>query len=393
MVLSLSSSLFGNDKAWQIAEPQNEDHLDVTAMAGPIIGRSIQGNSFHYPTGGQRDEAGKLWISNYYAQIHQVNEDFAIDFTPDITYQAPASGDGVAYLQDMSLSLDGSKLILAVSYGHHCVKVYDRDTGDLISTIGVPNGRGNVDQNRLWNPHSAVKLSGDRVAVTSYNGFAPGANNHGSVTVWDISTPTATLDEAGMGFYDGGISAVGTNKIHRPMRMIQDKDNPDHVWISEYTRGKVLKVDTTTWQTIDIINSPPDTTTINNSYGLAQMSDGTIVVASNAARKIYGINPDTKLREWEIRPENYGLADNSMRGVFELSPGWVAWASWGDQLIAVTKVGQTEIPYSQIEVPEGWAIAGTYPEGILDLNSFSSSAYPHEIASKSSPIAILLEKN
>jgi len=377
-------------KDWEVISPVDNSHEATVALIGPRIGRSIHGNLFHYVTGGQYDEDGKLWISSYYAQMQRLNSSLEVEFTPNIAYQAPSSGEGTAYLQDMSLTTDGSKLLLAVSYAHHCVKIYDRDAGTLISTIGIPNGSGNIADGRLRNPHSAIRLTNGNIVVSSYNGFGSNSTNHGSISEWDVSTPIATLVATRMEFLTG-TSGVGNNIVYRPMRIFIDKDDTNILWISEYGRGKILKVNMTTWLTEEVFTHPIGVSTIASSYGLCQMVDGTIVAASNSAKRIVGINPTNHEMVFDIDTTNYGASANGMRGVFEFSPGYIAWADWTTQLIYISKVANVDVQYQTPSIIDGWEVEQSlFPES-MDAN-YVMSVKDHEITSKVQPVAIMSRK-
>lgn len=378
----------GTTRDWEIIAPVDDSHMGIVDEIGPKIGRAFHGPLMHYVTGGQLDESGALWIASYYAQMQRLNGALEVDFTPNIAYQAPARGNGIAYLQDMSLTTDSSKLLLAVSYAHHCVKVYDRETGQLISTIGIPNGAGNIADGRLYNPHSALRLSNGNIVVSSYNGRGDGATNHGSLTEWDVSTAQATLVATRMAFVSGGQSAVGTNIVYRPMRIIWDNDGT-HIWVSEYGRGRILKVNIQTWITEDILNAPSGVGTIGGSYGLTQLQDGTIVVASNSKARIVGINPVTKAEVFTIDPADYGASQVGLRGVFEIKPGYIAWADWNTQAIYVTRVADVTIQFAAPSVPSGWQIEGGTLPDYLDADTYQASARPFEVAQMSKPIPIL----
>jgi len=377
------------NKDWQTIAPVSAEHEAVYNKLGPRIGRSIQGNLMHYATGGMKDENGDLWISSYYQQVHRLTPGLEIDYTPAIDYQAPASGDGVAYLQDMCVTTDGSELILACSYGHHCVRVYNRNTGALISTIGVPNGTGALDAGRLDNPHSALRLPNGNIIVSNYNGDVSGTTNRGHITEWDISAPVATFVASRMDFsHNGGVSEVGSSAIYGPMRIIWDNDS-SHIWVSEYRRARILKIDPTTWQTVDIIHTPTGSPSIGNSFGLCQMEDGTLVVAANAGRKVIGINPETKAVAFIIDPAEYGGSANTMRGVFEIEPGFIAWSDWSTQMIYVSAVGDYSVQYEAPEIREGYEIVNM-PAGMTA--DFTMTVPVKSIMDNVTPVHILSQK-
>ena len=396
MPISLSGQDAGTrDKAFRIIAPQNDDHLAVAEKIGKKIAIGIQGNRINRPTGGQIDENGKLWIANFSSQIQQLNDGFNVDFTPNIVYQNPATagGDGIAWLIDMSVTTDGSALILAASWNGHCVRVYNRETGALISTIGVPGGAGRPIDGRLQNPHSALRMPDGTIAVSSYNTTNLDNNLRGGISLWDITTPTATLVSEAMYPSDSGISAVGTTIIRNPTRLIWDATNPGHALIFEYFSGKIVRVDTAAnWQIVDIITAPVGVTDMRNSFGLAQMADGTLVVASNVAKKIIGIDPVTKSLVFEIDPENYGASNTQMRGVFEIEPGYIAWSDNQTAAIYVVCVEDVSIPYGPPEIPAGWDIITQFVPDYLDTNTFIAEARPDQIADRSVQIPLLITK-
>ena len=393
MPFRLTDQIVGQGRDWQVIQPANTDHEALSAAIGAKIGRTIQGTLMHYVTGGAFDEDGNLWISSYYNKMHRLNEQLQIDYTPDIAYESPDAGDGTAFLQDMSVTKDGSRLLLAVSYGRHCVRVYSQDDGALISTIGVPGQNGNISDGMLWNPHSAVRLANGNIIVSSYNGFGESATNHGTITEWDVSTPAAQLVATRMEFVGDGVSTVGTNKIFRPMRMILDKDDPAVIWISEYGRGKILKVDTSSWVTVDIINPPTEVLDIRNSFGLTQMSDGTMVVASNIRQKIIGINPVTKEQVFEIDPKSYGSSGSQMRGVFEISPGHIAWADWSTQLIYCAQAARFDIAYVPPTVQPGWEVERLNLPDWLDPDDFvARDVRAIDVDQRSAPVLVAIRR-
>lgn len=380
------------NRTYEIIEPLNNDHLQIAAKIGAKIGSGIHGTLINRPTGGDVDEDGKLWIASYQSQLHRLNDSFEVDFTPNIAFQPPASGDGIGYLLDMSLTKDGSRLILATSYGHHCVKVYNRDTGALISTIGVPNSRGDLIDGKLWNPHSACRLANGNVVVSGYNGKGPNSTRSGTISEWDVSTPIATLVATRLEYSDDGLSAVGASKINQPMRMIWNAGRT-HLWTVEYNTGKILRIDPATWQVSDVIQTPTGFTTIRNSYGLAEMSDGTIVIASNAAKMIIGIDPVSKSVAFTIDPELYGGTNNAMRGVFEIEPGYLAWSDYTQSKMFAVCTGEVVIPYQQPSIPAGWEIHPGQLAPHIDPATWTATVSPYEIADKSGPEEVLLRKS
>ena len=238
---AIARTTIGDGRDYRIINPVNSDHELIAERIGAQISRTIQGTPINRPTGGQYDEDGNLWIGQYAEQFRRLNSSLEVDFTPDIALLEPQSSDGTRYHQDVSITTDGSKLILAASYARHCVRVYNRDTGELISTIGEPNIRGDIADNRLNLPHSAIRLANGNIAVSSSQGDGPNTTgNRGSISIWDVSTPTATLVQAVMEGGDDFLSAVGTNKIFRPMKIMWAQDG--NVLISEFQRQRILRV-------------------------------------------------------------------------------------------------------------------------------------------------------
>jgi len=383
----------GIGKNWEMISPVDSTWQETRDMVGVQISRTIQGTSIYYPTGMMRDENGDVWLSNYLtAPVVKLNAELEVDTISAITYQVPTTGDGTRGLLDCSITTDGSDLVLAVSWQYHCARVYNRTTGALISTIGIPGSNGIPTAGKLWNPHSAIRLPSGNILVSSYNGIESNSAQHGSISEWDVSTAVATLvavhTEAGTTPYD---PQVGTNKTYRPTRMVVDSDDSTKIWVSLFTQGYIVRIDTATWLIDDIITSPSGTTSIAQSYGLAESSTGDLIVSSNIAGKIYGINKTDKTLSWEVDVTNFQVPSNSLRGVMEWEPGFVAFAHWSGQAIYIAKTAPEDVQYEVPTIPPNWNLVPTNLPGELNTDTWILSADPHKLDSSVIPYSILSE--
>ena len=155
-----------------------------------------------------------------------------------------------------------------------------------------------------------------------------------------------------------------------------------NVLIAEYVSGRVIRVDPATWQTVEVYNAPSGVDSMATCFGICEMSNGTIVVASNTAKKIIGIHPENKTLEFEIDPTLYGGTSSSMRGVFELEPGLICWADYTNQLMYATSVGGVEVQHQVPTIPTGWELDLTTWAAYIDHNTFVATVDASEIESK-----------
>lgn len=392
MAWTVRSLTVGAGRHYEIIGTINDDHLAVADTIGARIGDSIQ-DPITQPVGGMRDENGDLWIACDNSPMRRMTDGLEIEFTPAITVENAQNGDGIDDLIDMSMATDGSGWLLPCSWTDDVCRVYDRDTGQLISTIGVPGAAGNIEDGRLTNPHSALRLSNGNILVSSFNGEGnPAASANGSITEWDVSTETATLVAVRLLASGNQISAVGLNVIQSPAKMIFDNDDPNSIWVSEYDRGRVTKIDTTNWLVSDIIEAPSGVPEMRRSYGLCQMQDGTIVVSPSLGRRVYGINPITKALVFEITPELYGSQSNNFRGLFEIEPGVIAWTDWSSQHIYSAPISDIQVEYEEPPVPTAWEIIEErLPQG-FDLTTRTLTIPPYDVGRIPDEIVVLLRR-
>ena len=231
-------------------------------------------------------------------------------------------------------------------------QVYNRDTGELISTIGEPSTLGNVADGRLRNPFSALLLDNGNVLVSCYNGAGDNGATLGTISEWDISTPSATLVRV---VTQGGNSIVGSNLINRPSSMVFTDDNKTHVWAVSYVQGLILKLNIETGEVEEIITSPTGAD-IRQSFGFALMQDGNMLIASRFADLIYIIDPVSKALVATLDPSLYGATTVDLRGVFEFSEGIIGFCDWTTQILYLGAIDKVSVQYTTGFIPAGWEV-------------------------------------
>ena len=380
---------------WQIIKPLNDDHLAIAAKTGLRIGNVLNVGSVSDATGAAYDEEGRLWIVSFNNfGPRRLNENLEVDLVPPITYgTSSTTNDWVRWQNNLSMTDDGTKLILACNYTGDCVRIYQRESGELLSTIGIPGAGGNLDAGRVNSPHSAIRLPNGNIVVSCFQARGPGATGDGSISEWDVSTPIATLVATHMQFdaAQAGQSAVGNNQVFRPMEMFWDPDQ-QHVWISEYGRGRILKVDTNTWSTVELFESATGGADLRDSYSVALFSNNVVAAAPNRSGRIAGLDRDTRQQVWEIDVVKYtGNSVPALRDCFEIEPGFAAWFDTTANGMFVAPIEPIVIPYEPITLEPGFAVETSNLPGNFDIETFELTVQGYEL-DQVGPLVILKQQ-
>ena len=348
---------------WEIINPVDQTHIDIANSIGPKIGGDIQGAEFNSPSSIKYDDEGNLWVLNYLQRVHRLTESLEVDYSV-VVYEVPSlTNTGTRNCFDFTLDRlsDGTPIVIMPSWSYHCVRVYNRDTGELLTTIGVPVSAGNLDAGRLQNPFSGLLLPNDNILVSSYNGAdAAGNSTLGTISEWNLSGELVETH------FVGGVSNVGSSFIDRPASLVYANDEKTHYWAVSYTDAIIAKVNTSTHLIEDIITSPTDAD-IGQSFGLSVKADGNLIISSRRSDRIYIINVETKALINTINPLEYGAQSPDIRGVLELVDGCIAWADGTSRLIYFSTPSTVAIQYNVPDVPDGWEIfSDAFPDEMND---------------------------
>ncbi|MDJ0652498.1 MAG: hypothetical protein QNJ27_05795 [Simkaniaceae bacterium] len=332
-------------KTWLRVNRIDSSHLEVFKKLGVKV--SPKTSKLKRPTGLGLDSSGRLGAINYYGGLNFFNSDYSTHSVFPVSYQTPlTNNEGIAHSMGFEVNPDGKCAI--ASWGKHCVRVYDA-TGKLLFTIGVPNARGHVADGKLWNPRRATWLPNGNLAVCSYYGFGEGSKNHGHIT--EYSGSSGELIATRLGFYDNGQSEVGSNVVYRPIDFKLDRNDSKIAWISEYGRGKILKVDLESWRVTDIIYAP-NGTTFDSPWGICTTKDNQVVVASIKQQSILVVNIEDKKLYREIQPTSFGTGVD-VRDIVEVEQGYLAYSEWGTGSVSVASIeGVLEVQFEQLRLPE-----------------------------------------
>lgn len=356
------------------AENINKTWLEAVAASNVADIKAEFGNKLSYRLfGGQVYSPRGLWkdpITNefYLAQESTKGRKFTYDgknfniiadFGPE--YGTPTTTNTlVASVWQIDATADK---MLHCMYGRHAVRVYDRTTNALLSTIGNFTA-GTPEEGKVQNPSRAYFLPNGNVIVVSYNGNAGAGVRAGSLTEWNISTPIATLVAVRMhgGTSTSDISAVGKNVCFGALSAFIDRNDKTKIWLVEHQLGNsLLRADISTG-IVDrkFVASDPNKH-IFNGYVCLQLEDGNIFICSPSSKNALVINQNTGVVEKEIK-----INAGDIYGAFELANGKIILFSSSSYnegvVIDVDGVGLT---YTIPTIPSGWEVAGEYlPEGL-----------------------------
>lgn len=334
-----------------VAERANNEHLDFLEYIGPRIGGATHGTAnVNRPTAIKVFEPGKLTMISYYQRLIKYTEDFNIDTIYPHTYVNPTtSNDGIGYSFGFDVDVDGEGNFAICSYARHICRVYD-SIGTLLFTIGIPASAGNVSDDKLYYPIKPLFLPNGNILILSYYGYGKDATDHGHLS--EYSGSDGSFVATHLGSYGDGQSEIGSNICYRPMGMDIDKTDDNLLWVTEYSRGRVLVINRTTWL-IENIYYPPTDYSFNNSYGIACLSDGNFAIASNVQDSIMIIDRNTKelINELDVFKVK---AAADFRDLKEIKPGFLVFSGWTSIAAFVIPISDTiEIQYNQPPIPPG----------------------------------------
>ena len=332
-----------------VAELRNTDHLDLIAkIGGKVSGKIHTTANVNYPTAIKVFTPGQATIISYYQRLIDYTPNWDIDSIYPIAYEnpTPAANKGIAYSTGFDINQSNGDIAIC-SYIRHIVRVYAKD-GALKFQIGVTQSTGHQSANKLWNPSKCIFLPNGNILVVNHNGRGKDATNHGHLS--EYSGKDGSFVATRLGFYSDGQSTIGSNILYKPMGLDIDKKDPNLIWVTEYTRGRLLLINLTTW-VIEDIYYPGAGYNYLNSYGVASLSDGNVAIASNVQGSIMIIDRTTKEIIRELDVTKVGAAPD-FRDVKELEPGFLVFSSWSATAVFVMPIKDTtEIPYDQPPLP------------------------------------------
>lgn len=331
---------------WQIIKRISSNHNEVAAA----IGKKLDNNSFgggviNAPAGLATDE-GKIVVINHFEKAYRFSSDWSIDKVYPIPLQDPVDDSiGIAYSFGIDFSTD-NKVAIA-SWSRHIIRVYDKLTGVKLFQIGQYDDAGNVADNKLYYPRRALWLPNGNLLVCSHQGSGQSATGEGHLS--EYNGTTGEFIATRLKYYDDGDSKIGKDIVYLP---IDIKLHDDYLWVAEFGRSRILKINLTTWLVEDIFYAPHGTN-INGTWAINITSDNVLVCAATESQRLVGIDLTTRAAVFNI-----ALCTGNFRDVIEVSPGYLAVTEWNAQaLYVVTTSDKIKVAYEPYTIPEGFQIA------------------------------------
>ena len=332
--------------------------LDIAAIIGKKLNSlSFGGNTINSPTGLALDE-GKIVVINHYQKAYRFSSDWSIDKIYPIPVQDPTdSNQGISYSFgidfDRGNAPDETTKVSIASWSRHLVRIYDKLTGQKLFQIGEYNDPGNVIDGKLRYPRRAIWLPNGNLLICSHQGIGDGGTGDGHLSEYDGSTGNFIATR--LKYYSDGDSAIGKDIIYRP---IDAKLHDGFLWVSEFGRNRILKINIDSWLVEDIFYAPHGSS-INGTWAITITNDSVLVCAANSLERLVGIDLNTRSLAFEIP-----LCSGNFRDVIEISPGYLAVTEWNSKaLYVVPTIKNIQIAYEPYTIPDGFEIA---PETVLD---------------------------